>query len=63
MRRTRHCVVPAPKSALAEVARRHGFSELGRFAVNYRSLFGESPSDTVRHRVGRSRSHHVAVFA
>jgi AraC-like DNA-binding protein len=49
--------------SVAEVARRHGFSELGRFAVNYRSLFGESPSDTVRHRLGRSRSHHVAVFA
>jgi AraC-like DNA-binding protein len=37
---------------VADIARRHGFSELGRFAVAYRALFGERPSDTLRLRLG-----------
>jgi transcriptional regulator GlxA family with amidase domain len=35
---------------VAEIARRHGFSELGRFAGSYRSAFGETPSATIRRR-------------
>jgi AraC-like DNA-binding protein len=36
---------------VAEVARKHQFVELGRFAVMYRATFGESPSATLqRHR-------------
>jgi AraC-like DNA-binding protein len=33
---------------VSEIAERHGFSELGRFAVLYRRLFGEKPSETLR---------------
>jgi AraC-like DNA-binding protein len=34
---------------VAEIAQRHQFSELGRFAATYRAVFGEKPSDTLRH--------------
>jgi AraC-like DNA-binding protein len=33
---------------VTEVALRYGFAHLGRFAVDYRRLFGESPSETLR---------------
>jgi AraC-like DNA-binding protein len=38
------------------VARHHGFSELGRFAVAYRAAFGESPSTTLKGRSPAGRS-------
>ena len=37
-----------PAASVTEVALRCGFRELGRFAVDYRATFGESPSDTLR---------------
>jgi AraC-like DNA-binding protein len=38
-----------PKTtSVAEVARNHQFLELGRFAVTYRTTFGESPSATLQ---------------
>jgi transcriptional regulator GlxA family with amidase domain len=35
-------------TSIADVARSHGFSEPGRFAVAYRALFGESPQASLR---------------
>jgi len=37
-------------ASVSAVARRCGFRGLGRFAENYRSLYGELPSDTLRRR-------------
>jgi AraC-like DNA-binding protein len=41
-------------SSVAEIARSFQFSELGRFSVAYRTIFGEMPSTTLRHYVVRS---------
>jgi AraC-like DNA-binding protein len=35
-------------TSIAELARRYGFTEPGRFAVAYRMAFGETPSSTLR---------------
>ncbi len=32
------------------IATEYGFFHLGQFAVDYRKMFGESPSETLRHR-------------
>jgi AraC-like DNA-binding protein len=45
----RSLVRAAPKeTTVATIANNQGFAELGRFAVAYRKLFGESPSATLR---------------
>jgi len=35
-------------TTVADIARRYGFSELGRLAADYRAAFGETPSATLR---------------
>ena len=35
-------------ASVSAIAHRYGFRDLGRFAVNYRGLYGESPSTTLR---------------
>lgn len=38
----------SPESSVSEIARRCGYTHLGRFSVDYRSHFGESPRQTLR---------------
>jgi AraC-like DNA-binding protein len=35
-------------ATVSDIARRHGFLQLGRFATQYRAAFGEVPSDTLQ---------------
>ena len=39
--------------SVSEIARRHGFNGLGRLAANYRALYGELPSATLRRGLGQ----------
>ncbi|WP_176733517.1 helix-turn-helix transcriptional regulator [Bosea sp. BIWAKO-01] len=44
------------EAVVSEVARRHGFTNLARFATAYRRRFGEAPKETARHTLkGRWR--------
>jgi AraC-like DNA-binding protein len=39
-----------PEESVTEIALRWGFTHMGRFSVEYRTRFGESPSETLRQR-------------
>jgi transcriptional regulator GlxA family with amidase domain len=47
----------ASAESVTQVALRVGFRELGRFSVQYRAAFGESPSGTLRRRCSAARGH------
>lgn len=40
---------PDSDASVTASAMRHGFAHLGRFSAQYRSAFGKSPSETLRH--------------
>lgn len=49
MQRVREELLRAPNTAtVSEIAALWGFSQAGRFAVQYAQIFGESPSDTLK---------------
>ena len=68
MHLARRALMRADQKAVTvtEVATSNGFCELGRFSVQYRALFGESPSATLRrppNKWGTSQNHRLGLPA
>jgi len=54
----------ASNTTVTRIALDHGFFELGRFSVAYRSLFRETPSETLQRNGSRqSRAPHIWLAA
>jgi AraC-like DNA-binding protein len=47
----------AAAETVSEVARRYGFRNFGRFAADYRALYGELPSTTLRRSLHPGTAH------
>jgi AraC-like DNA-binding protein len=56
MHLARRALVRAAPAAMTvtEIATDHGFWELGRFSVEYRTLFGETPSASLHRPAGEA---------
>jgi len=46
----------APTGRVTDIAMRFGFTELGQFSVNYRGVYGENPSATLRRPPAKSKA-------
>jgi AraC-like DNA-binding protein len=55
MQRVRHALRNGA-TTVRQVAQRHGFGEVGRFAAEYRVFYGELPSTTLNRSLGRLAS-------
>ena len=53
----------ASTTTVTQIATMHGFWELGRFSVEYRALFGEPPSASLRQDSSGSKANELAALA